>query len=77
MSVTEVVRLLWHYRHVIPHIARQVTKGLYYLHTNNIIHRDRKPGNVLVSNQHYCHKDSDFNMEWKKQPIVCKGEDFG
>ena len=35
-----------------------------------------KPINVLVSNQHYCHKSS-FSSEYEHNPIVCNIADFG
>ena len=35
-----------------------------------------KPSNVLVSNQHYCHKSS-FSSEYEHNFIVCKIADFG
>ena len=40
--------------------------------------RDLKPGDILVSNQHYCNKDEvSFTREYEHCPIVCKVADFG
>ncbi|KAM7465641.1 hypothetical protein LguiB_013203 [Lonicera macranthoides] len=33
-------------------IAMGAAQGLEYLHTNNIIHRDRRPNNILVTHDH-------------------------
>ena len=43
------------------HVMVQIAQGIEYLHSNNIIHRDVKPGNILISNNN---------------PIVVKITDF-
>ncbi|XP_015883631.3 mitogen-activated protein kinase kinase 9 [Ziziphus jujuba] len=35
----------------IADVARQVTKGLHYLHSKKIVHRDIKPANLLVNSK--------------------------
>ena len=34
--------------------AQQLVRALSYLHTNNVLHLDLKPANVLVNQQHQC-----------------------
>ena len=58
-------------------IAEDVAFSVKYLHENDIVHRDFKPGNVLISNQDYSHLDQgSVKEEWSKVGIVCKLVDF-
>ena len=65
--------------HLMPVIAEDIAKGLNYLHGIDIVHRDMKTANVLVSNQHYnaLEDEEKFCIEWIKKPITCKLSDFG
>jgi serine/threonine protein kinase len=44
----------------IKKITRDVAQGLHYLHSQNKVHRDLKPGNILTVNQQY--KLADFGL---------------
>ena len=48
-------------------IASDVAKGLAYLHFNNVLHRDLKPGNVLLSDS-WVAKVADFGSSAKGKP---------
>ena len=49
-------------------IATDVAKGMAYLHYNDFLHRDLKPGNVLLS-EHWVAKVADFGATFQ----VCAG----
>ena len=58
-------------------MARDIGKGLAYLHENNMVHRDIKPGNILVTNTHYAHETKHLVPMFEKRPVTCKLADFG
>jgi serine/threonine protein kinase len=57
-------------------IARDVVKGLEFLHAKQIAHRDLKLDNILVSNLHYL-ADIDISFWWSVKLVIAKFTDFG
>ena len=55
------------WRNSLLSIASDVAKGVAYLHFNNLLHRDLKPGNVLLSDS-WVAKVSDFGSSAKGKP---------
>ena len=45
----------------ILHFLEDIISGLFYLHSNGIIHRDIKPNNILLAEGNVC-KITDFNV---------------
>ena len=67
-----------HFLSVFPKAAKDVAAGLTFLHSNNVLHRDLKPGNVLVSNRHYIDIGADqLPSVFADCPVICKLTDFG
>lgn len=64
------------FEHFQMFIAKDITKGLSFLHDNDVVHRDLKPDNILISNQHYSTSE-EMKTVWNLKPIVAKITDFG
>ncbi len=61
-------------------VAKDLIKGVKYLHEKDIVHQDLKPANILVTNSHLTSmKSEEFLKYWQTgdSPIICKLTDFG
>ena len=74
--------LLSSFSDILPVCAKDILTGLNYLHNNNIAHRDLKPTNILVCNQHL--HDGEVidasilsSKAFKECPVICRLTDFG
>ena len=64
---------------VLPSAATDIVKGLKCLHSKEVVHRNLKPANVLISNHHYriLVTTKERNKVFQDKPIICKPCDFG
>ena len=54
-------------------VFSDVAVGLAYLHDKDTAHRDLKPKNILVSNQHYCDiKEDDQRWAAFEKALICQ-----
>ncbi len=51
-------------------IAGQIAAGLAYLHANDVIHRDLKPDNIMLSGKRVVIIDFGFSAKWRRGEIM-------
>ena len=77
--IDKVDALSYFPNNLMPKIAFEISKGLEHLHSKEIVHRDLKAKNILISNLHYCNltSDEEKSKAFLERPVVCKLADFG
>lgn len=73
-SVGSLIRMYGKFEEkLIKHLTIQVLKGLSYLHSRGILHRDMKADNLLLDQDGVC-KISDFGISRKSKDIYSNSE---
>ena len=67
--------IFFHFPKLACFMAKDLLSAVEFLHKNNMVHRDIKANNILLSNLHYA-KDTLQEMV-KTRPIICKLGDLG